>query len=67
MLLADVLVDNIRKHGPEKGMDAAIPAFEQKMLSRSSRMVMGSREKAKEVRSPGNTTALAKKLQLTPS
>ena len=51
VLLADVLVDCIHKHGPEAGMDTAIPIFEQKMLSRSSRMVVGSREKAKEMHS----------------
>jgi 2-polyprenyl-6-methoxyphenol hydroxylase-like FAD-dependent oxidoreductase len=51
VLLADTLVDSIRKHGPHAGVDAALPLFEQKMLSRSSRMVVGSREKAKELHS----------------
>ncbi|KAK3238973.1 hypothetical protein CYMTET_51060 [Cymbomonas tetramitiformis] len=51
VLLADSLVDNIQKHGPHAGLDAALPIFEQKMLNRSARMVIGSREKAKEVHS----------------
>jgi len=52
VLLADTLVDGVRKHGPNSGFDFALPIFEQKMLSRSSRMVVGSREKAKEMHSP---------------
>lgn len=49
--LAEVLADCIRKHGPHLGFDVALPLFEQKMLSRSARMVVGSREKAKEMHS----------------
>ena len=52
VLLADTLVDGVRRHGPNSGFDFALPIFEQKMLSRSSRMVVGSREKAKEMHSP---------------
>ena len=52
VLLADCLVDSIRRHGPEAGMDAFLPVFEEKMLNRSARMVVGSREKAKEMHSP---------------
>ena len=48
VLLADVLAENIDKHGVEAGFDVALPLFEKKMLSRSSRAVAGSREKAKE-------------------
>ena len=51
VLLADCLVDNVQKHGPYAGLDAALPLFEQKMLSQSARMVVGSREKAKELHS----------------
>lgn len=51
VLLADSLVEGIQKHGPQDGLDAALPLFEQKMLSRSARMVVGSREKAKELHS----------------
>ena len=51
VLLADCLADGIRKHGPQAGLDAALPVFERKMLSRSSRVVIGSREKAKELHS----------------
>eukprot|EP00928_Gymnodinium_smaydae_P038278 TRINITY_DN26430_c0_g1_i1.p1 TRINITY_DN26430_c0_g1~~TRINITY_DN26430_c0_g1_i1.p1 ORF type:complete len:1082 (+),score=131.33 TRINITY_DN26430_c0_g1_i1:283-3246(+) len=51
VLLADILEDNVRKHGPQLGFDAALPIFEQKMLNRSARMVTGSREKAKEMHS----------------
>jgi len=48
VLLADCLVDSVQKHGPHAGLDAALPLFEQKMLSRSARVVVGSREKARE-------------------
>jgi 2-polyprenyl-6-methoxyphenol hydroxylase-like FAD-dependent oxidoreductase len=51
VLLADMLVDSINKYGPDAGIDAALPLFEQKMLNRSNRMVVGSREKAKELHS----------------
>jgi 2-polyprenyl-6-methoxyphenol hydroxylase-like FAD-dependent oxidoreductase len=51
VLLADTLADGVRKHGVEDGFDNALPTFEQKMLNRSSRMVVGSREKAKEMHS----------------
>ena len=51
VLLADCLVDSIRKHGPHAGLDLALPVFERKMLNRSNRMVIGSREKAKELHS----------------
>jgi 2-polyprenyl-6-methoxyphenol hydroxylase-like FAD-dependent oxidoreductase len=51
VLLADTLADGVRKHGVEDGFDKALPTFEQKMLNRSSRMVVGSREKAKEMHS----------------
>ncbi|CAE7801610.1 auaG [Symbiodinium sp. CCMP2592] len=50
VLLADVLVESIQKSG-ELGLDAALPLFERKMLSRSARMVVGSREKAREMHS----------------
>lgn len=52
VLLADSLVESIQRHGPSAGMDAALPLFEKEMLRRSSRMVVGSREKAKELHSP---------------
>ena len=51
VLLADTLADGVRKHGVEDGFDKALPTFEQKMLNRYSRMVVGSREKAKEMHS----------------
>ena len=51
VVLADSLADCIQQHGPHAGVDAALPLFEQKMLSRSARMVSGSREKAKELHS----------------
>lgn len=51
VLLADTLVDNVRKFGPVLGFDAALPEFEKKMLSRSNKMVVGSRAKAKELHS----------------
>ena len=51
VLLADTLVMCVQKHGPTDGFDRALPIFERKMLSRSSRMVVGSREKAKEMHS----------------
>ncbi|KOO26258.1 hypothetical protein Ctob_008307 [Chrysochromulina tobinii] len=38
-------------HGPHAGIDAALPAFEVEMCSRSSRAVVGSREKARELHS----------------
>ena len=51
VLLADCLADGVRTHGPSAGFDAALPLFERSMLSRSARMVVGSREKAKELHS----------------
>ncbi|XRB00950.1 FAD_binding_3 domain-containing protein [Pycnococcus provasolii] len=51
VLLSDMLADSVRQHGPSKGIDVALPLFEQKMLNRSARMVVGSREKAKEMHS----------------
>lgn len=51
VLLADILAESIRKHGTHAGFDAALPLFERKMLSRSARAVVGSREKAKELHS----------------
>ena len=51
VLLADTLLEGVQRHGPHAGIDAALPLFEQKMLSRSARMVLGSREKAKELHS----------------
>ncbi|CAE7728803.1 auaG, partial [Symbiodinium necroappetens] len=50
VLLADVLVESIQKSG-ELGFEAALPLFERKMLSRSARVVVGSREKAREMHS----------------
>jgi hypothetical protein len=51
VLLADTLAESVAKHGPHAGFDAALPVFEKKMLSRSARVVLGSREKAKELHS----------------
>ena len=51
VLLAESLADGVRKYGADEGFDKALPTFEQKMLNRSSRMVVGSREKAKEMHS----------------
>uniref|UniRef100_A0A7S4MF36 FAD-binding domain-containing protein n=1 Tax=Prymnesium polylepis TaxID=72548 RepID=A0A7S4MF36_9EUKA len=51
VLLADCLVHGVDQHGPHHGFDVALPIFESKMLSRSARMVVGSREKAKEMHS----------------
>ena len=51
VLLADTLVDSVHRHGPNIGMNLALPEFEKKMLTRSSKMVHGSREKAKELHS----------------
>jgi len=51
VLLAETLAANIRRHGPHAGIDAALPAFEVEMCSRSSRAVVGSREKARELHS----------------
>jgi 2-polyprenyl-6-methoxyphenol hydroxylase-like FAD-dependent oxidoreductase len=51
VLLADTLTESVRIHGPHAGFDAALPLFEKKMLSRSARAVVGSREKAKELHS----------------
>ena len=39
VLLADTLVESVQAHGPHAGLDAALPLFEQTMLSRSFRMV----------------------------
>ncbi|GMH61520.1 hypothetical protein TrLO_g13383 [Triparma laevis f. longispina] len=53
VLLADTLTEGIRKHPAdvEQGLNVALPIFEKKMLNRSSRAVIGSREKAKELHS----------------
>eukprot|EP00933_Yihiella_yeosuensis_P022592 TRINITY_DN17777_c0_g1_i6.p1 TRINITY_DN17777_c0_g1~~TRINITY_DN17777_c0_g1_i6.p1 ORF type:complete len:471 (-),score=110.97 TRINITY_DN17777_c0_g1_i6:527-1939(-) len=51
VLLADILEESVRKHGPATGLDIALPVFERRMLQRSARMVLGSREKAKELHS----------------
>ena len=51
VLLADCLVESVGQHGPQLGLDVALPIFEKKMLSRSARVVQGSREKAKEMHS----------------
>ena len=51
VLLSETLVESIHKHGPEAGFDAALPLFEQKMLARSARAVVGSRDKARELHS----------------
>ncbi len=51
VLLANTLAASVEEHGPQHGFDVALPQFEQKMLQRSSRMVVGSREKAKELHS----------------
>lgn len=52
VLFAEVLAEGLREH-PEAGagIDAALPLFERRMLSRSGRVVQGSREKAKEMHS----------------
>merc|ERR1711924_299312 len=50
VLLAETLASNVAAHG-SAGIDLAIPIFEEKMLQRSARMVIGSREKAKELHS----------------
>ena len=49
VLLAECLVER-REAWPQAGLDAALP-LRTKMLSRSSRMVVGSREKAKSLHS----------------
>jgi len=51
VLLADTLENSVRRHGPQSGLDVALPLFERKMLSRSARVVLASREKAKELHS----------------
>ena len=51
VLFADLLLEGVGKLGPIDGFDYALPIFEKKMLARSSRMVVGSREKAKEMHS----------------
>lgn len=51
VLLADTLEASVRRHGPHAGFDAALPLFEHKMLARSARMVVQSREKAREMHS----------------
>ena len=51
VLLADALVDGVATHGPQAGFAAALPVFEREMLRRSSRVVVGSREKAIEMHS----------------
>jgi 2-polyprenyl-6-methoxyphenol hydroxylase-like FAD-dependent oxidoreductase len=51
VLFADTLIEGVGKHGSVNGFNYALPLFEKKMLSRSSRAVLGSREKAKEMHS----------------
>ena len=51
VLLADCLVDGVRDHGPQAGLDAALPLFEHRMQSRAARAVVASREKARELHS----------------
>ncbi|CAE7767814.1 auaG, partial [Symbiodinium pilosum] len=51
VLLADVLVESLHKHGLANGLEEALPLFEKKMLARSARVVVGSREKAREMHS----------------
>ena len=51
VLLADRLAEGVRQSGPQAGLHAALPAFERKMLSRSARVVVASREKARELHS----------------
>eukprot|EP00873_Tetraselmis_striata_P001959 jgi/Tetstr1/422223/TSEL_013075.t1 len=50
-LLADCLADGVRRLGPASGLQAALPVFEAKMLARSARMVVSSRQKAQELHS----------------
>ena len=50
-LLAECLAKNVAQLGPEQGFEAALPEFERKMLPRSARAVVSSREKAKELHS----------------
>ena len=52
VLLARSLSENVRALGVAKGIDAALPVFEKKMLARASRVVRASREKARELHSP---------------
>ena len=51
VLLADTLAEAVCQHGPAAGIDHALPVFERKMLSRANRVVVGSREKAREMHS----------------
>ena len=51
VLLANALVEGVGKRGPVDGFSYALPLFEKRMLSRSSRAVLGSRKKAKEMHS----------------
>lgn len=51
VLLADTLADSVNKYGPHAGFDVALPIFEQKMFTRTARVVIASREKAKELHS----------------
>eukprot|EP00929_Paragymnodinium_shiwhaense_P048416 TRINITY_DN24481_c0_g2_i3.p1 TRINITY_DN24481_c0_g2~~TRINITY_DN24481_c0_g2_i3.p1 ORF type:complete len:1080 (-),score=278.32 TRINITY_DN24481_c0_g2_i3:174-3413(-) len=51
VLLAETLEDSVRQHGPQDGLGKALPVFEQKMLSRAARVVIASREKARELHS----------------
>ena len=43
LLLAETLADGVRKYGADGGFHKALPTFEQNMLNRSSRVVVGSR------------------------
>ena len=49
VLLADTLAECVAQHGPQAGLVAALPVFERKMLRRSSRTVIASRDKAKQL------------------
>eukprot|EP00747_Dinoflagellata_sp_TGD_P049497 gnl/TRDRNA2_/TRDRNA2_146224_c3_seq1.p1 gnl/TRDRNA2_/TRDRNA2_146224_c3~~gnl/TRDRNA2_/TRDRNA2_146224_c3_seq1.p1 ORF type:complete len:315 (-),score=52.78 gnl/TRDRNA2_/TRDRNA2_146224_c3_seq1:106-963(-) len=51
VLLSELLAESVQRYGPDIGLDIALPLFEQKMLHRSARMVVQSREKAKDVHS----------------
>ena len=51
VLLADCLAEGVRERGPQTGLHAALAGFERKMMSRSARVVVASREKARELHS----------------
>eukprot|EP00746_Dinoflagellata_sp_MGD_P149806 gnl/MRDRNA2_/MRDRNA2_81785_c0_seq1.p1 gnl/MRDRNA2_/MRDRNA2_81785_c0~~gnl/MRDRNA2_/MRDRNA2_81785_c0_seq1.p1 ORF type:complete len:313 (+),score=42.26 gnl/MRDRNA2_/MRDRNA2_81785_c0_seq1:509-1447(+) len=39
VLLAEILEDSVRRHGPGIGLDIALPLFEKRMLNRTARVV----------------------------